>query len=647
MADVAHASAAPERTSRRLRRLAPLVAVAAFCLAPGASIASASGVANFYRFTYQNATSAADAAKYTFMDLGYGSSASSQAGVRSLIASIHQSDPQTRLLLYKTASATSTDPRGIWGCATWNPSLPYGGIPMSWFLKNAQGVPMYDSTYHFYDLDPGNQQVQQSCLSTAISMAKQGGYNGVFWDVLSTSLFWAGISPSNCGSPSCQSDTNWHSAIGSFTRYVSSGLHAQGLLSFGNISGGAVNGLGGGPAYWQAFQQDGLDGASEESFTSGTNHVPVPLAQWTQGLANEAWNEAHGKYFLANADVTTNQALSVYGLATMLLAAQGRSNWSTAAGNTANGEYWFPQYDTALKFGQPQGAYTVQSNGLYVRRFQNGTAVVNPNPSAVTDPVYGRLGAQSGLILGGPPKGGAPASTNPSHPAKTTALRLSGLTYVGRSAGLRAFAGETSFFAVTARDANRSRLTYRWNWGDGTRGCIRVPAWTCKGPSVSHVYRRRGRYTVTVTVRDGAGKTVRGRMRITVYAAPPGTVFTVVRALGSSVATSSQGGGSVTSTLVLPSQAASVDGGTTAGACGKPACAAAVRRVLLAQVVKRNVKPGVLRLRVYVSNRPLVRQITSTLRKAHRHTLPGTFRIRVTLAGGRTVQVVQHLTLRF
>ena len=190
----------PARAACRglLRRLVPLVALAVGFLPTGVSAAaSGSGVTNFYRFTYQNATSVADAAKYQFMALGPGNSTNSQASVRNLIASIHKTDPQTRILLYKIAGASAADTQGIIGCAPWNPSLPYGGVPMSWFLKDAKGVPLYDSTYGMYKLDPGNPQVQQACLSSAVAMAKQGGYNGIFWDVASTSLFWAGISSAN------------------------------------------------------------------------------------------------------------------------------------------------------------------------------------------------------------------------------------------------------------------------------------------------------------------------------------------------------------------------------------------------------------------------------------------------------------------
>ena len=50
--------------------------------------------------------------------------------------------------------------------------------------------------------------------------------------------------------------------------------------------------------------------------------------------------------------------------------------------------------------------------------------------------------------------------------------------------------------AVGSSDADFDPLAYRWDFGDGATG---------EGLRVSHVYRRGGAYTATVTVDDGAG----------------------------------------------------------------------------------------------------------------------------------------------
>jgi hypothetical protein len=382
-------------------KLLGVVAFAVLWLGCFASAAAAAdSVAAFDRIVYGTLPSPTDAAKYQVMAIGYGTTSGEQANARRAIAAIHQAHPRVLILLYKNYTASSSDPQGVGGCAGWNSSKPYGGVPLSWFLKDRHGAPLFQSKFGLYQLDPGNSQVQNACLSSAVSLAKSGGYNGVFWDSINPSLHWAAVDPSNCSSSPCASDANWQAGIQSWVTKESAGLHKQGLLSFGNIGGGAVNYYGGGGStYWQRYQQTGLDGAEEESFALGNDGKPVPTWQWQQGLANEVWSEANGRYMLGNGDVYTNRALNVYGLATLLLAAQHRSSWDTASGNYTSGEYWFPEYNTALALGAPLGAYTIQANGLYVRHFKNGTVLVNPTTSSINDRFYGQIPAQRGEIL--------------------------------------------------------------------------------------------------------------------------------------------------------------------------------------------------------------------------------------------------------
>ena len=55
---------------------------------------------------------------------------------------------------------------------------------------------------------------------------------------------------------------------------------------------------------------------------------------------------------------------------------------------------------------------------------------------------------------------------------------------------------KTVFDASDSRDADGDRLSYSWDFGDGTTG---------SGVKVSHVYNTPGKYTVVVTVDDGTG----------------------------------------------------------------------------------------------------------------------------------------------
>ena len=62
-------------------------------------------------------------------------------------------------------------------------------------------------------------------------------------------------------------------------------------------------------------------------------------------------------------------------------------------------------------------------------------------------------------------------------------------------------------FRVRASDTGPDRLKATWSFGDGTRA---------KGMSVSHAFRRAGRYTVTVTVTDDDGGRTRDTVKVRV-----------------------------------------------------------------------------------------------------------------------------------
>ncbi len=68
----------------------------------------------------------------------------------------------------------------------------------------------------------------------------------------------------------------------------------------------------------------------------------------------------------------------MYGLATMMLAADGHASYATSNTDYTSQENWFPEYDTAQQLGAPAGPYTVLANGVYERAFAHGIVLVNP-----------------------------------------------------------------------------------------------------------------------------------------------------------------------------------------------------------------------------------------------------------------------------
>ena len=66
---------------------------------------------------------------------------------------------------------------------------------------------------------------------------------------------------------------------------------------------------------------------------------------------------------------------------------------------------------------------------------------------------------------------------------------------------------KVTFDARKSKETGGTIVSYRWKFGDGKTG---------KGRKVKHAYKKRGRYTVTLTVRDAAGhkKTAKHKLEV-------------------------------------------------------------------------------------------------------------------------------------
>src|SRR5205807_2508005 len=113
----------------------------------------------------------------------------------------------------------------------------------------------------------------------------------------------------------------------------------------------------------------------------GGQGLAQQLPYWQAKLANVAWSEAHGKDVILHSWNATRQG-NVFGLASMLLVANGRSSYSASNGSYRT-EYWYPEYRAALKLGPPLGADRRLRSGAYERMFNRGVVVVNPTGRSV------------------------------------------------------------------------------------------------------------------------------------------------------------------------------------------------------------------------------------------------------------------------
>ncbi|MDQ6818206.1 MAG: putative glycoside hydrolase family 15 protein, partial [Actinomycetota bacterium] len=342
-------------------------------------------VAQFNRETYQFSSSwplQQVATRYQYLVL--------QSTQHSLVPILHALEPNLKILVYQSlphtnASAPSNLPTAT-SCTDYRADLVAHG---DWFLHDQSGQMIYAAhlTNHFV-MDVGNPGYQVQCAVGATALAKQYGFDGVFWDVVMGRLDWAmsrGLTV-----PQYPTQASWVGAMTSALAYIAPALRRQGLLSIGNLSG-TPN-----VAVWQQWAGM-LDGVEEESWTDGGLGAAQQVPYWRSKLAELAWTQANGKYEIVHSYSGTESA-NTYGLAAMLLAANGYASYSTSNTNYTSNENWFPEYSLAQQLGAPAGPYVVLRNGVYERAFSNGIVLVNP--SAVWVPTFslgGGLYSGSGL----------------------------------------------------------------------------------------------------------------------------------------------------------------------------------------------------------------------------------------------------------
>jgi putative glycosyl hydrolase-like family 15 (GHL15) protein len=353
----------PLHRTRRFA-LATGLALIAPWLVPATS-AAATPVANLFRTTYNYSSSltlAQEATRYQAMVL--------QSTDGNLVAQLHADNPGVKIFMYMDpmdSSTTDTSAQAV--CTSYTSDL---ASHPTWFLKNQNGTtisPSYNSNE--YIMDVGNAAYQQACVARAVTLAKQYGFDGVFWDDIETNTF---AFPSGIYSPEYPTATAYYDSFLSFTQYSGPQIRGQGLLSIGNICDAT-------PTQWQALTTP-MDGSEEEAFGDGGAGLAQQIPFMANKLKDVAWSEANGKYTLLHSYNTT-EAGNTYSLAAMLLVAQSRSSYGTANNCYTYCETWYPEYTTAEQLGTPSGTYTTLANGVLERRFANGIVLVNATSNSI------------------------------------------------------------------------------------------------------------------------------------------------------------------------------------------------------------------------------------------------------------------------
>jgi putative glycosyl hydrolase-like family 15 (GHL15) protein len=282
---------------------------------------------------------------------------------------IRAAHPGVLIFMYQSVlQAQTKDPTGLTTCT------PYGSDVASnpsWFLTDQHGHTIADSGYPTnYLMDVGNPAYQQACVAHADSLAQSLGFDGIYFDDVTANVAWTFAPGITC--PEYPTATAWQAAMYSMITYAASN---SALPIVANIGGSTAA-----PGLWQKWTAP-LFGAEEESWTDGGAGPAQQVPFWTTKLLNVAWSEANHKLVILHS-YNTSEAGNVYGLASMLLVANGESSYSTSP-TYATTETWYPEYDTAQALGVPLGSFTRAANGVYERDFQNGVVLVNPTTTSI------------------------------------------------------------------------------------------------------------------------------------------------------------------------------------------------------------------------------------------------------------------------
>jgi Hypothetical glycosyl hydrolase family 15 len=327
-------------------------------------------VANFNRETYLYSTTwslSDEASRYQVMVL--------PGNDYALVPQLKAINPSLKILLYQSIFQTNRDDysymQTVTGCTAYADDI--ANHP-DWFLHDQSGniVLSVDTSDH-YLMDVGNPGYQQACASNAAALAKKYGFDGIFFDVVTGQLLWsmsAGLSV-----PEYPTQASWVAAMNSALSYLGPALRSQGLLAFGNVS--ATPDIG----TWEQWVSH-LDGVEEESWTDGGLGLAQQVPYWSQKFAELAWAQANGKYEIVHS-YNGGEAANTFGLAAMLLVANGGASYSTSNTDYTSNENWFPEYTTAAGLGAPAGPYKVLANGVYERAFSNGIVLVNPGEESI------------------------------------------------------------------------------------------------------------------------------------------------------------------------------------------------------------------------------------------------------------------------
>ena len=311
------------------------------------------------------------------------------------------------------------------------------GQPLTWFLANHadwieytcdKKTPAYEYGDPNVPLDITNPAVIDYMMQTYLLPAVQKGYQGIAFDNVDFSNYGG-----RCGvwkNGNWIKQTNYVGDVLTWAAYMYKALHALNV----SIAMNFPFDFNYPRESYQIFQY--LDIAVDERGFINRRQKPdnyLPINQWLTMMEGFQYLNAHGKGFVSINEMPEpfdqiSQAGKQWVLANYLLA-KGQYSYITIAGNhgTAH-QFTLPEYSALI--GHPLGPM-YQSQGVYMRDYSNGLAIVNPSSfnqtftiilsSGVYQDLYGNktslltLEPQTGIVLLGKTKHKADLFSSPDN----------------------------------------------------------------------------------------------------------------------------------------------------------------------------------------------------------------------------------------
>jgi hypothetical protein len=423
-----------------------------------------------------------------------------QAWQQDRLHALKAANPAVKVLVYKNLSFTSNTSQNGYSPSGVNYAQANRDNP-DWFLRNTSGQRFNPWGYSWnWAMDVGNAGYQARWAKDVLAELRSQGWDGVFMDDVNPTMKYHYDAAKVAKYPT---DAAYSAATRSALAAITPSIRASGKVAVANIGA------------WSAYYSTGtdwlryLDGAMDEMFLKWGNAVGEGYdpSRWQTQVKEIKEAARQGKDFIGitHSGQTDAQAAR-YGYATMMLATSG-GHAQFALTHDYSQETWFPEYDYDL--GAPTGADTLDSNGVYRRRFERGLVLVNPTSQA------------KHVNFGAPYRGSGVARATSTDMAPTSGLVLLAdekATPGTVRASAPAASAASAVPAVLAVVKGRGLVEVRWTRGRHGIRSYRVVrngkvVGTTRGRSVIDRSARAGRhYRYRVTALDKHGRRVGSRM---------------------------------------------------------------------------------------------------------------------------------------